>query len=539
MSNSAKFINFFKKSTVGLVFSVAGIGVSAPVQAVNIAQDGLGEALVFPYYTTRAGWITLFNVTNTSNETVLIKVRWREALNSRNVRDFIVVLSPFDVWTAVTRQGDDAPEVITADHSCTYPKLAAYDQGLTGKKFTNRSYSQDTSGAELIDNRDGASTALDRAEEGYFEVFNLGSINNNSQKLSGDAATLVNSAKHKKDASNQAVGANCALVRSVFENRSALQINALLSEPKNVLKGRALLVAGEKGIAAAYDPLVLADFVSHSIYAKSSEPLPNLSSADPIALVVNDGQSVNAIGFSPTSSKVVKINTKSSPTSGVDAVSALISRSNVINDYNIKGDSKTSWVLTFPTKSFYVDRALYSSNNQSPIGLGEEAPLSPFKGLAPVFNETSCFNFRLSLGGRDRYNAIADRFSPSIPTDKGGMCYETNILSFSAAVEESNLLGSTRINRDVIGADNKGVLPAANGWAIIGFGGNPENKGQTVNSGEKIMRSLPVIGMRIETRNRGNAAINYGLINDHAYIGNRIQPQLGLDSKVVTTLLKQ
>ena len=47
------------------------MGTSTSVQAVNIAQDGLGEVLIFPYYTVRDGWATYFNVTNTSDKTVI------------------------------------------------------------------------------------------------------------------------------------------------------------------------------------------------------------------------------------------------------------------------------------------------------------------------------------------------------------------------------------------------------------------------------------------------------------------------------------
>ncbi len=52
-----------------------------------------------------------------------MKIRWREALNSREVRDFNVILSPNDVWTGVVTSTVDGALVRTFDKSCTSPQL--------------------------------------------------------------------------------------------------------------------------------------------------------------------------------------------------------------------------------------------------------------------------------------------------------------------------------------------------------------------------------------------------------------------------------
>ncbi|MCK5917010.1 MAG: hypothetical protein KAG34_01200, partial [Cocleimonas sp.] len=44
--------------------------------------------------------------------------------------------------------------------------------------------------------------------------------------------------------------------------------------------------------------------------------------------------------------------------------------------------------------------------------------------------------------------------------------------------------------------------------------------------------ALPVIGMRMEVRKRGNAALSYGLANEHAYIGDRNKHGLASGVKV-------
>ena len=575
-----------KKTALATALATALTGgalmsVSTAVQAVNIAQDGLGEVLEFSYYTVRGGWSTLFNITNTSNETVIIKVRWREALNSREVRDFNVILSPYDTWAAVTKINAGGAEIVTADNSCTMPELkttrdldgSSFGAGLTGKTFTNRAYVLDNTGAfPYVDNRDSKNNTpvsvfagssgsvsplpneaapnpnLDRAREGYFEVFNMGSISNErpdivdggvlpTQAQIIDAKTIARYAKHQEEVSdNKARPRDCTLVRSVLRNRKQNEISTLLNEPKNVLKGRAILVKGAEGIAAGYDPLVLADWRSTSIYTDPSQIQPNLNNTEPFALVINDGQvNKRKTPLTATQSASMFFDTSgASLTAGADAVSALISRSNVMSDYNIKSGSATSWILSFPTKNFYVDEAIYRTNNQSPIpysapvGVANTAPLAPFTG-ASAFDARSCFSFRLSMWDREEYNVIADQFSPPIPPNGRGMCYETNILSFGRG---ANLFNSTVINRAVTGGDNKNGLPALSGTATMGFGPGGFD-GTLSGSGVAVGDLLPVVGTRVEVRNRGDATVNYGLANEVVYTGDKTRA--GLNQAVIVT----
>ena len=346
-----------------------------------------------------------------------------------------------------------------------------------------------------------------------------------------DAKTIARYAKHQEEVSdNKARPRDCTLVRSVLRNRTPGQLTSLLNEPKNVLKGRAILVKGAEGIAAGYDPLVLADWRATAFYSSPSQRTPNLSNTDPFALVINDGQvNKRATPLTATQSASMLFSTVGSPTAGADAVSALISRSNVMSDYNIKSGSATSWILSFPTKNFYVDEKLYRTNNQAPIAFGTGlAPLAPFTG-ASAFDARSCFSFRLSMWDREEYNVIADQFSPPIPPNGRGMCYETNILSFGRG---ANLFNSTVINRAVTGGDNKNGLPALSGTATMGFGPSGFN-GTLSGSGVAVGSLLPVVGTRVEVRNRGDATVNYGLANEVVYTGDKTRA--GLNQAVIVT----
>jgi hypothetical protein len=277
----------------------------------------------------------------------------------------------------------------------------------------------------------------------------------------------------------------------------------ILDAPANVLKGRAILVKGKDGIAAGYDPLVLANFAGQPIYQTPDSKDPNLNDADPIAVIINDDDiSKPLVLTQATNPGIIGKN--------VDAVTQLISRSTVINDYNVTGDSQTAWVLTFPTKNFYVDRALHASSTFATIKNGDPAPLAPFAGAVngEAFSSRadgkSCFDFNVSMWDREEFDTpdvdIVDQFSPREPgasLEQTRLCYEANILSFG----DSDLFSSS-LQKSLFKGNEAG-LPGLSGWAKVTFG--------------KGGARLPVIGMRVEIRNRGDATVNYGLANNHAY----------------------
>src|SRR5277367_6140328 len=87
--------------TTAVIAGIAGVaGISNMASAVYLNPDGLGSVLVYPYYTVNAGNNTLLTVVNTTSEGKAVKVRFLEAYDSREVLDFNLYMSPFDVWTA-------------------------------------------------------------------------------------------------------------------------------------------------------------------------------------------------------------------------------------------------------------------------------------------------------------------------------------------------------------------------------------------------------------------------------------------------------
>ena len=87
--------------TTAVIAGIAGVaGISNMASAVYLNNDGLGQVLIYPYYTVNNDNITLLSVVNTTDQSKAVKVRFLESLNSAEVLDFNLYLSPFDVWTA-------------------------------------------------------------------------------------------------------------------------------------------------------------------------------------------------------------------------------------------------------------------------------------------------------------------------------------------------------------------------------------------------------------------------------------------------------
>ena len=112
--------------TTAVVAGIAGVaGFAGLANAVDLNPDGLGQVLIYPYYTVNKSQDSLFTVVNTTGIGKAVKVRFLEGYNSREVLDFNLFLSPHDVWTAAVSQvGDnDGAKVSTSDKSCTSPTI--------------------------------------------------------------------------------------------------------------------------------------------------------------------------------------------------------------------------------------------------------------------------------------------------------------------------------------------------------------------------------------------------------------------------------
>ena len=96
---------FNRKSLYAALAGLGALSGMGAAEAVNLNPEGLGQALIYPYYTVRNGangfaYNTLLSVVNTTSSAKAVKVRFLEGKNSKEVLDFNLFLSHEDVWTA-------------------------------------------------------------------------------------------------------------------------------------------------------------------------------------------------------------------------------------------------------------------------------------------------------------------------------------------------------------------------------------------------------------------------------------------------------
>src|SRR5687768_290799 len=81
---------------------------SPGASAVSLNPRGLGEVLIYPYYTVQKDQDTLLTVGNASDLGKLVNVNIREGMNGRPIFSFRLYLSPHDIWTArISQVGGD------------------------------------------------------------------------------------------------------------------------------------------------------------------------------------------------------------------------------------------------------------------------------------------------------------------------------------------------------------------------------------------------------------------------------------------------
>ena len=87
---------------------------------VKASPNSKGDLLLFKYYVVaNGGWETKISVTNTNMAaSVVAKVVIRSYKNSTELLDFLIYLSPADVWTAKLYWDGTQTKIYSEDSSC-------------------------------------------------------------------------------------------------------------------------------------------------------------------------------------------------------------------------------------------------------------------------------------------------------------------------------------------------------------------------------------------------------------------------------------
>lgn len=482
-------MDIFKRKSIYLavVAGLGAVGAAGTASAVNINSNGTGQVLIYPYYTVRGGTDTYLSVVNTTNSVKAVKVRFTEGKNSREVLDFNLYLSPQDVWTGAIVATTDGAMLKTTDKSCTFPAIPA-----GGKEFVNYAYTGSVSEGIVDFGGDGESQTLDRTREGYFEIIEMGVITNTSLA----AAVTHNSG---------GTPANCGAVQTSTLNMSTSpsgnvggQSPAVVA-PNGGLTGTATLINVANGTDFSFSPVALSDFSDQPIWFPAGDIRPDMtSSPNPVSRIFKAGSVIvtnwDSSGIGATQDSV-------------NAVSAVLMHDNIMNEYvldTVTG-SGTDWVITMPTKRYYVPV------DASPLA---QVVYPPF--VEPFYTGGACESVSLTYYNREEQSTSVADFSPPQQGQGTSLCWETTVVTFNSTPGNGVLASVNDSNVSVL---------YENGWLNMAFAQTYSSSALAVGiantpAGAHTYVGLPTVGFMVQdfvNGNVGGVLSNYGGNFDHNY----------------------
>lgn len=480
---------------LGLAAAVAAVSAGyAGTANATVAENGLGDFALVPYYTVNEGWVTGVHITNTSSLTQVVKFRMHRATDSLDVLDFNIVLSPQDMWTGTIRGDETAMEVVSGDTSCVTPVKFNLAGGVAPVGI------------------------LEDAQEGYVEIVGMGAASVTSPVGIGS--------KHAAG-----VPLNCIAVETNFFPESVLEndltagidpadkdndknpLNGLTSysDTGNVLKVSYFLRDNESGIEFGSDALIIKDFSEIAMITHQKFGLEQILSFPIQALYGWDFPDIDGSGRNVGGPGVAAVRGRFDDIIRVD-----IGADVVLNDwsYNTNTGAATDWVITIPGQYRMVD----------PAALANPTLTFDYRDIPVIatFNVRDREETAGIPGGLD--------FSPSPAPDSVLLDQEVNVITWGPDTVPPvlNAVNDIRVNPAAAG------ISKATGWAFLkvrattkfsptinGVPGSPvaqsvyDPTDGSVTPVENV--PVPMIGFTAWQRTFTDASKNYGRIIDHSF----------------------
>ncbi|MBS0319619.1 MAG: hypothetical protein JSR18_03690 [Proteobacteria bacterium] len=356
---------------------------STPALAVQLSTTGVGQVLLFPYYSAAEGpppFATLLTITNTSRNVKALRVRVREGRTGESTAELNVYLAGYDSWTvAIGETESGQPGWGTFDGSCTRPALP---KG-TMVAFSEAAYADDP-----------YDHSVERSREGSVDVLELGDYGLGSSAPDGSIASKIANIAYNP--------AGCAALGP----DSGVEASA----PTGGLTGSALVISVLGAVSQAYEAVALSNFTDRKGDWSLSAPTYSLESAHPAISVVRDG-----------TGRMLR----STWSRGIDAVSATMMAASLNGEFvqDPSTHSETSWVFSMPTRWSYVRKGL--------------APMLPFRGPYASFGSCDVFHDpALTSTVYDREGGSFSICGMSSPPQRDdlALCFSTTVASFSSGV---------------------------------------------------------------------------------------------------------
>ena len=440
--------------STAVLASLAGIaGIANISSAVNINPDGTGQVLIYPYYTVNAGNQTLLSVVNTTSQGKAVKVRILEGRNSQEVLDFNLFLSREDVWTAAILSLGTATgpaSILTLDTSCTAPAFASdatsTASGIPFVNFRNFLYTNDTAGG----------IGLDRTREGYIELIEMA-------VLDGDLERAITHVP------NTDIPRNCAAVETGVGPLFTFDGDNV---PTGGLFGGASVLNTANGTFTNYSASAIDGFwaAGEIGYSSPDSILPSLSNARPQSLVFSNGRVISSTWGS------LAVGGFADPGQRIDAVSAVFMSDTFFNEYTTETGiaAASEWVITFPTKRFYVNNPPATAFPAAPSTRAVDPFTTRYAG------GQSCDPVGIQSWNREEFTSSTPTgFSPPQATSVPNLCFEVNVLTFNQSI--SNAANGTSSASKILGSVHARNIATPR---IPGVAGNGTQAGWTrVNLG--------------------------------------------------------
>ena len=521
--------NYHKTTKIVAALATLGLAAGAQAQSTAIAvnPDGLGEALIYPFYTVQNGNATLLSVVNTTTAGKVVKIRFRDYANSEDVRDFNIYLSAQDVWTAAllpvgpagmtgtggfTGASAGGAMVVTQDNSCTAPNKTAF-QNLTADFAGVPTFAVPFSKADY-ENHDNstrgssAAQSLERTTRGYFEIIEQGTI--------PTTTTMYTKIDHR--VAGQGGKPDCAGLHALFPVNTTYSYQPSgVTPPSGGLFGSAAWLNLGNGASTAISATAMNGFTRQPFVYFAGDEKPNFTDHLSTRTVVT------------TADRVVIADFIGSPTPGAAiaaqawAASAPLFATNLYGEYFYSSDlaAATDWVVTMPNKRHYVTFAgsgsFPATDAYAPTATSTIAPFanaSYWRTAAGAGQYTAPVALGAVAYDREEatFTQVGCVFSPCDRTieDTSSLPHESNVIAFGpAGADTTKPSGAMSADKALWLLGQLQTPAVGGGWLNLSFTGTRPVVGTTVGgvilaTGTPLVagapttfNGLPVIGFQV------------------------------------------
>ena len=498
---------------------------TAPIaDTLVLNAGGVGHALITPYFTAQADNATVISLVNTDTANgKAVKVRFRGAVNSDDILDFQVYMSPADHWSAVvTKNAAGVAQLVTQDATCTIPQMT---KGTAYPFLTGRLPSY-LSATDLGNN----------TLEGYIEIFNMADIVPNTVTTSLFASIKHTAGVPRNCSSDAGAPLNATLTDSVgavlagttFPTTGLMGNWTIINVAKTTTFSGSMTAIRATVAATGADATGNYVLFPQSDTAASTSGDVDLVTADPLFRLTNavttktsTNASTNVVTARAITAAFYDLPDMSTPylaanvgvpTTQASNLTSSLATTAISNEFTTDATltATTDWVFSMPTRRYSV-AVKYGSSATGATRLYTQNVTSGLSANAQFFSDT---NTTLVNGDKLCVSANSQKFwdREEQTTSSGAVFSPGSIASFRFCGETSvTTFGASSPLGAAAGIPQTASAGFVNGWGNV----------QTPNTVGATNIGLPILGSAFIKLNNAAAAAGtsgtYGITSDHRF----------------------